>query len=51
VVIVFAIGNKNRVFKSGQGRLILKGDKSPQHDLLRRGSNTVGAMSEDFTAC
>jgi hypothetical protein len=30
---------------------IVKGDKNPQHAFLRRRSDTVGAMSQDFTAC
>jgi hypothetical protein len=38
VVSVLVIGHKVRGFKSGEGSLIFKGDKSPQHALLRKGS-------------
>jgi hypothetical protein len=36
-VRVVSVGPKIRGFKPGQGQWILKGDKNPQHDFLRKG--------------
>jgi hypothetical protein len=48
VVIMLAIGPKVRGFKPGRGRRIFKGDESPSHDLLRRGSKVVGPHIAGF---
>jgi hypothetical protein len=48
MVIVLAIGPKVRGFKPGRVRWIFKGDKSPQHTFLRKGSEAVDPMSNFF---
>jgi hypothetical protein len=45
MVSVLAIGPTVRGFKPGRERWIFKGNKSPQHDFLCRGSKAVGSMS------
>jgi hypothetical protein len=45
VVNVLATGPKVRGFDPDRGRWIFKGDKSPEHHFLRRGSKAVGPMS------
>jgi hypothetical protein len=45
MVIVLAIGPKVCGFKPSQERRIFKGNKNLMHDILWRGSKSVGPMS------
>jgi hypothetical protein len=45
MVSVLATGPKVRGFDPDRGRWIFKGDKNPEHPLLRRGSKAVDPMS------
>jgi hypothetical protein len=45
VVSVLATGPKVRGLDADRGRWIFKGDKNPEHHILRRGSKAVGPMS------
>jgi hypothetical protein len=51
LVRVLAIGSKIRGFTTGGGRRIFKGDENRRHDILLRGINAIGPISQDFAAC
>jgi hypothetical protein len=46
VVSMLASGIQDRWFKPGRSRRIFRGEKTPQHAFLRRGSKVVYPMSQ-----